>query len=97
MNINDGNIHESGNVLRSRIQAQQFDRTANANAGGKPSGVSQAASSIETGSIEGLTSLLSGGGEVRETLVAEIKLKIQAGEYLTQQSAVETADAILNL
>jgi anti-sigma28 factor (negative regulator of flagellin synthesis) len=60
-------------------------------------GVSQAASSIETGSIEGLTSLLSGGGEVRETLVAEIKLKIQAGEYLTQQSAVETADAILNL
>lgn len=35
--------------------------------------------------------------EIRESLVAEIRMKIQMGEYLTQEAAVETADAILNL
>ena len=47
--------------------------------------------------MENLLALVAGGEEVREQLVANIKLKIQTGQFLTQAAAVQTADAILNL
>ena len=35
--------------------------------------------------------------EIRESVVNDIKTKVQNGEYLQRQSAVDTASAILNL
>ncbi len=92
MQINPGN-----KILRTPVQSQQ-SQTNVGNVSGRPvSGLEGTSASIETNSIESLTALLSGGAEVRESLVQEIKLKIQVGEYLTQKAAVDTADAILNL
>jgi anti-sigma28 factor (negative regulator of flagellin synthesis) len=90
-------IHDSGNVLRSHLQSQRTQASTGNVSDQKASGLSSASPAIETNSIEALTSLLVGGAEVRESLVQEIKLKIQTGEYLSQKAAVETADAILNL
>lgn len=90
-------IHDGNNVLRPNLQSQQSRTNVGKVSSQQASGPEGASTSIETNSIEALTSLLEGGAEVRESLVQEIKLKIQVGEYLTQKSAVETADAILNL
>ncbi len=92
MKINDGN-----HILRPHLQSQHSQTSIGNVSSQKASGPSGASTSIDTSSIEALTALLGGGSEVRETLVQEIKLKIQVGEYLTQKSAVDTADAILNL
>lgn len=94
MKIHDGH---NANAIRQHILSQQAQPSAGNVSNLKGSGVNAASNSIDTSSLEGLTKLLAGGSEVRETLVQEIKLKIQVGEYLTQKSAVDTADAILNL
>ena len=96
MKITDGNNRESTS-LQPHIASQKLQPSGGDVSGPKASGLSSAAPSIDTSSIESLTSLLAGGAEVRESLVQEIKLKIETGEYLTQKAAVETADAILNL
>ena len=60
-------------------------------------GTNQQLPSVDQLSMDSLVSTLASQVDVRDALVAEIKLKIETGEYLTQQAAVETADAILNL
>ena len=92
MKIPDGN-----NSLRPHFASQNSQTNVGKIANQKASGTVGASTSIDTKSIGELTALLEGGAEVRESLVQEIKLKIQIGEYLTQKSAVDTADAILNL
>ena len=54
-------------------------------------------SSIDVKSIDSLQKLVTNSGEIRESVVNDVKTKIQTGEYLAKQSAVETASAILNL
>lgn len=90
-------IHDGNNLLRPHVQSQQSRTNVGNVSSQQVSGPEGTSTSIETGSIEALSSLLENGSQVRESLVQEIKLKIQVGEYLTQKSAVETADAILNL
>ena len=90
-------IQDSNNLLRPHIQSQQTQAKVGKVSSQRASGPHEASTSIDTNSIEALNTLLGNGAEVRESLVQEIKLKIQVGEYLTQKSAVETADAILNL
>ncbi len=91
------NIHLGNNLLRPHVQSQNSQTKLGKVSSQQVGGSDGTSASIETNSIESLTSLLEGGAEVRESLVQEIKLKVQAGEYLTQKAAVETADAILNL
>ena len=90
-------IHEGNNFLRPHLESQQSPTKAGNVSSQRASGTEGASTSIETNSIADLTALLEGGSDVRESLVQEIKLKIQVGEYLTQKAAVDTADAILNL
>ncbi|QEG23355.1 hypothetical protein [Mariniblastus fucicola] len=92
MEINNGN-----NLLRPHIQSQQTQAKVGHVSSQAASGPEGASTSIDTSSVEMLNALLGGGSEVRESLVQEIKLKIEVGEYLTQKSAVDAADAILNL
>lgn len=92
MKIPDGN-----NLLRPHLHTQQTQANAGKVSNQQANGLDGASSSIDTNSIEALNTLLGNGAEVRESLVQEIKLKIQVGEYLTQKSAVETAEAVLNL
>lgn len=56
-----------------------------------------ALTSVNVGSIDGLLQLIVNKSEIRESVVNEIKTKIQTGEYLAKQSALETASSILNL
>lgn len=53
--------------------------------------------SIQLDSIRDLSQILEQSAEVRESVVEAIKLKLQAGEYLTKEAAVETARSILDL
>lgn len=53
--------------------------------------------SVDTQSINGVLKLMTGASEIRESVVNDIKLKIQSGEYLAKQDAFETASSILNL
>ena len=89
-------IHDGGHSIRSHIQAQQLQAATEKKSGQTASTVGSNLTSVETNSTQNLKSLL-GGSDVRETLVQEIKLKLQAGEYATQKAIYDTADAILNL
>ena len=90
-------IHDGNKFLTPHVQSQQSQTNVGKVSSRQVGGPAGTSTSIDTSSIESLTALLEGGAEVRESLVQEIKLKIQVGEYLTQKSAVDTADAILNL
>lgn len=87
---------ENGN---NPIQPQGQYANANRAQGAKDGAtrLEGSATSVDVTSVEGLLNLVSDATEVRKSLVAEVKLKIQAGEYLAQQSAVETARSILDL
>jgi anti-sigma28 factor (negative regulator of flagellin synthesis) len=55
------------------------------------------ATSIQLDSIRDLSQVLEQSTEVRESVVEAVKLKLQAGEYLSKQAAVDTARSILDL
>jgi anti-sigma28 factor (negative regulator of flagellin synthesis) len=90
-------INDSNKILRPHLQSQNSQTNVGKVSGQKVGGPSGALTSIETSSVESLYALMGNTAEVRDSLVQEIKLKVEAGEYLTQKAAVETADAILNL
>ncbi len=93
-------IDNSANSIKSRLAQAQTQSTAAASvranhaSGGDPS---RSLSTVDVKSIDSLLKLVAGSSEIRESLVNEVKTKIQTGEYLAKQSAVETASAILNL
>ena len=89
-------IHDSGHSIPSNIHAQKLPASSENKSGPIASKLNSSLTSVETSSTENLKSQLN-VSEVRDALVQEIKVKYQAGEYLTQKAAVETADAILNL
>ena len=74
------NIHPGNNILRPHVQSQNSQTKIGKVSSHQVSGSDGTSTSIETNSVESLTSLLEAGAEVRESLVEEIKLKIQAGE-----------------
>lgn len=76
--------------LESQNTAQQSE-TSSATQAAAPS------TSIQLDSIRDLSQVLEQSAEVRESVVEAVKLKIQTGEYLTKQAAVETARSILDL
>lgn len=76
------------------LAGKNLSKAAPKSGGAKSAGQVGAASS---NSVDNLLKLVSDSTEIRESLVNDIKLKIQTGEYLAQQSAVETASSILNL
>ena len=53
--------------------------------------------SIQVDSIRDLSQVLEQAADVRESVVEAVKLKLQAGEYLTEAAAAETARSILDL
>lgn len=88
-------IHDGSHSLRPKIQPNSTPPKPEKSGNGGSAPIKQA--SVNTQSTENLLATIGDVSEIRETLVQEIKLKLQAGEYLTQKAAVETADAILNL
>ena len=72
-------------------------------AASKPSGAAAngtrdgSLTSVNLDSIDGLLQRIVSSGEIRESVVNDIKMKIQSGEYLAKQSALQTASSILNL
>ncbi|MCC9602044.1 flagellar biosynthesis anti-sigma factor FlgM [Stieleria sp. JC731] len=59
--------------------------------------VSTSTDSIQLDSIRELSQVLEQAADVRESVVEDVKLKIQSGEYLTREAAVSTARSILDL
>ena len=76
--------------LDSKINAQQGEASASPQA-------SASSTSIQLDSIRDLSQVLEQSAEVRESVVEAVKLKLQTGEYLSKQAAVETARSILDL
>lgn len=57
---------------------------------------SEAGGAATTGELDHLTRLLGEFSEVRADVVAEAKVRVQRGDYLTRASAEATADALLS-
>ena len=89
-------IHQGGQPVQPLVRTQNV-RGNDAKSSSHANASTSEPSSIDTASTESLVAALEGKLHVRESLVAEIQLKIETGEYLTEKAAVETADAILNL
>ena len=90
-------IHEAGHLIKPHIQQKQLPTATTDSNVSHSAGNSSSARVVETSSVGQLQSLLAGQTDVRETLVQEIKIKLQAGELLTKQAAHASAEAILNL
>ena len=90
-------VHNSSHIQRPHFQAQNVPASNGSVSASASTSNAANAPTINTDSMENLLALVAGGEEVREQLVANIKLKIQTGQFLTQAAAVQTADAILNL
>jgi anti-sigma28 factor (negative regulator of flagellin synthesis) len=91
MKINDGNhpIQRPSIANNSAsAKALQSQQTARANV---------ELTTVSTSSTSELQNLLAQSGDVRDSLVADIKIRLAAGEFATQQAAYETAESILNL
>jgi anti-sigma28 factor (negative regulator of flagellin synthesis) len=88
-------INESNPVLKPHI--------AVSNANGNASGSQQAArtsselTTVSLSSTSELENLLSQSADVRDSLVADIKLRLAAGEFASDQAVYKTAESILNL
>lgn len=52
---------------------------------------------VEVQSLERLLGSVAASSQIRESVVAEVKSKLQNGDYLAKQIAVETARSILDL
>ena len=80
-------------------QYKRLDSQTAAQKGETPSSTQTQASStsIQLDSIRDLSQVLEQAADVRESVVEEVKLKLQAGEYLSKQAAVDTARSILDL
>lgn len=54
-------------------------------------------SAVDVKSLDALLKTLAASGEIRDSVVEDIKARIQTGEYLAKAAAYETASAILDL
>lgn len=53
--------------------------------------------SISTSSTSNLLDLVAASTDVRDQVVADVKLRVAQGEFATQQAAYQAAEAILNV
>ena len=90
-------IDNGANGIESHVPAQATKSSARVNgqaAGGMRSG---SLTSVNLNSIDTLLETVASSDAIRKSVVSDIKIKLQTGEYLAKQSALETAGAILNL
>lgn len=90
MKINDSNPAfkphvASGKAADKAVQSQPTS----------PSGVKL--TEVSLSSTAELESLIAQSADVRESLVADIKLRLAAGEFASDQAAYNAAESILNL
>jgi anti-sigma28 factor (negative regulator of flagellin synthesis) len=91
-------IENSANSIKPRLTQAQSTAAATPRANHAPGGdPARSLSAVDVKSIDNLLNLIASSSEIRESVVNDVKMKIQTGEYLAKQSAVETAGAILNL
>ncbi|TWU02156.1 hypothetical protein [Stieleria varia] len=88
-------IENSGSPIAPQQNAGKASQAASTNQ--SAASVGSSLTSIDVKSIESILALVADTSSIRDTVVADVKARIQTGEYLTKQSAVETANAILNL
>ena len=90
-------INPIGNSLPP--QYQRLDSQAKPRQGEATPATQTSASSttIQLDSIRDLSQVLEQTADVRESVVEAVKLKLQAGDYLSKQAAVDTARSILDL
>lgn len=89
-------IENGGQPVRPRTQTGDASQ-AQASSAGQSKGIDGTSTTIDVKSIENLLALVSDSTKIRESVVAEVKTKIQNDEYLARADAVETARSILNL
>ena len=90
-------IDNGSNPIQPNLPPRQTQSAARADgttAGNTPH---DSLTSVNVNSIEGLLQLIVSSNEIRESVINDIKLKIQTGEYLAKESALQTASSILNL
>ncbi|MEM6470364.1 MAG: flagellar biosynthesis anti-sigma factor FlgM [Planctomycetota bacterium] len=95
-------INPAGNSVPP--QYKRLDSNPAAEGGGAASSTGDAvakaaaSTSIQLDSIRDLSQLLQQSvADVRESVVEAVKLKVQAGEYLTKEAAASTAQKLLDL
>ncbi len=89
-------INPNGNSLPP--QSRRLDSKSTPPGGNaSPASTAVSATAIQLDSIRELSQVLEQSVEVRESVVEAVKLKIQAGEYLTKAAAAEAARSILEL
>ena len=86
---NDNSIHKPHSITAAGGGAPKAGQPANAPATN--------AAAISTSSTTNLIDLVAASADIRDDLVANIKIRLAEGEFATQQAAYETAEAILNI
>jgi anti-sigma28 factor (negative regulator of flagellin synthesis) len=91
-------IENSAHSIKPRLTQAQSTASATPRANHASSGdPNRSLSTVDVKSLDNLLNVIASSNEVRESVVNDVKMKIQTGEYLAKQSAIETASAILNL
>ena len=90
-------INPAGNSNPPQYKRLDSQPTASSGESSASPSAPHSSTSIQLDSIRDLSQILEQSAEVRESVVEAIKLKLQAGEYLTKEAAVETARSILDL
>lgn len=88
-------INDSSPVLKPHIAPGKV--ADNAVQGQAASQSSTELTQVSLSSTAELENLIAQSADVRESLVADIKLRLAAGEFASDQAAYNTAESILNL
>ena len=88
-------IDNSTNPVNPKVPADAKATQASGHATGDVRG--RSLTTVDPKSVDSLLALVSNSSEIRESVVNDIKAKVKNGEFLARQSAVETANAILDL
>ena len=76
---------------------QPANASASASASASAPAPTTNAAAISTSSTTNLIDLVAASTDVRDDVVANIKIRLAEGEFATQQAAYEAAEAILNI
>ena len=90
-------INPIGNSQAAQYKRLDSQSTAQSGEAPAPTQATMSSTSIQLDSIRDLSQVLEQSADVRESVVEAVKLKIQNGDYLTKQAAVDTARSILDL
>lgn len=90
-------IDHGANSIEPHVRSQQTQAASTSKQASAGSTRGGSLTSVNVGSVEGLLMQIVSSSEIRDSVINDIKTKIQSGEYLAKQSALETASSILNL